>query len=275
MKFPSMTAGGSANTVFKTRFRRLVFRRIGGYFSGRRHRAGYGAVAAGVRRAGAQVSSMDGRHSAVLFSICMALVEWESALSVRKINPITIMACGMRVIRSSYFLWVRFVLSNLLLLQHACVLASLQAAVCGQPCSGNHSRQISQRWCHHVWCTSSIPETPGGIFMPWVVGVIADHSSLSWGLAISACAVFHAPNRNCAGSKTCCSDETGLVGRSTGAWIVNSAGKHNHTRDLIRHDKKERSINSHFKRRLRHVRTAVSGNTGSEQLLQCLIHSRQ
>ncbi len=30
----------------------------------------------------------------------------------------------------------------------------------------------------------------GGIFMPWAVGVIADHSSLSWGLAISALAPF-------------------------------------------------------------------------------------
>ncbi len=49
------------------------------------------------------------------------------------------------------------------------------------------------------------------------------------------------------GAKRAVVTKPDLVGRSTGAWIVNSAGKHNHTRDLIRHDKKERSINSRLK----------------------------
>jgi MFS family permease len=28
----------------------------------------------------------------------------------------------------------------------------------------------------------------GGIFMPWAVGIVADHSNLHWGLAVSAIA---------------------------------------------------------------------------------------
>ena len=118
-----------------------------------------------------------------LFSICMAIGRMGIGALSEKVNPITIMAwgCGISVV---LFLVGSFFPIKIVALA-ACILAGLTGS-CLWPTMLAITADKYPNGGATMFGALAAFGNAGGIFMPWVVGVIADHSSLAYGLAVVA-----------------------------------------------------------------------------------------
>ncbi len=122
-----------------------------------------------------------------LFSICMAIGRMGIGALSKRVDPFIIMAwgCGISVV---LFLLGSFCPSAVGALA-ACVLAGLTGS-CLWPTMLAVTADKFPNGGATMFGALAAFGNAGGIFMPWLVGVIADKSDLHYGLAISATAPF-------------------------------------------------------------------------------------
>jgi fucose permease len=125
-----------------------------------------------------------GGISLLLFSLAMVLGRWVIAF-VPKIDPFLIMAwgCGLSV--------AAFLLGSFLPVPGAALAACIFAGFSGSclwPTTLAVTADRYPRGNASMFGLLAALGNAGGIFMPWVVGWIADRHDLHWGLAISALA---------------------------------------------------------------------------------------
>jgi fucose permease len=123
--------------------------------------------------------------SLLLFSVAMALGRMVVGLAGTRFNAFQLMAwsCGSTVI---LFLLGSFLPIPSLALA-ACILAGFTGS-CLWPTMLAVTADRYPTGGASMFGTLAALGNAGGIFMPWLVGLIADHSNLHWGLAISALA---------------------------------------------------------------------------------------
>lgn len=121
------------------------------------------------------------------FSVCMAIGRAGIGALSARVNPVTIMAigCGVSVI---LFLAGSFLPVYPVALL-ACVLAGLTGS-CLWPTMLAITADKYPNGGATMFGALAAFGNAGGVFMPWVVGKIADFSDLHWGLAVSALAPF-------------------------------------------------------------------------------------
>ena len=123
--------------------------------------------------------------SLLLFSVAMALGRMVIGFTGARINPFHLMAwsCGTTVV---LFIFGSFLPVPSLALT-ACILAGFTGS-CLWPTMLAVTADRYPTGGASMFGALAALGNAGGIFMPWLVGLIADHSNLHWGLAISALA---------------------------------------------------------------------------------------
>ena len=123
--------------------------------------------------------------SLLLFSVAMALGRMVVGLAGTRFNAFQLMAwsCGSTVV---LFLLGSFLPIPTLALT-ACILAGFTGS-CLWPTMLAVTADRYPTGGASMFGALAALGNAGGIFMPWLVGLIADHSNLHWGLAISALA---------------------------------------------------------------------------------------
>jgi fucose permease len=119
------------------------------------------------------------------FSVAMALGRMVIGMLGGKMNPFQIMAwgCGLTVIL--------FILGSFLPSPPMAVIACVAAGFTGSALWPTMLAVTADRYPDggaSMFGALAALGNAGGIFMPWLVGFIADRSDLHWGLAISAIA---------------------------------------------------------------------------------------
>lgn len=119
------------------------------------------------------------------FSVCMAIGRMGIGALSERVDSYTIMAwgCGLSVL---LFLCGSFCPTKVLALT-ACILAGLTGS-CLWPTMLAITADKFPNGGATMFGALAAFGNAGGIFMPWIVGVIADHSDLHYGLAVSALA---------------------------------------------------------------------------------------
>ncbi|HSI10361.1 MAG TPA: MFS transporter, partial [Rariglobus sp.] len=123
--------------------------------------------------------------SLLLFSVAMALGRMVIGFTGARIDPFRLMAwsCGTTV--------VLFILGSFLpvpsLALTACILAGFTGSCLWPTMLAVSADRYSQGGASMFGALAALGNA-GGIFMPWLVGLIADRSNLHWGLALSALA---------------------------------------------------------------------------------------
>lgn len=188
MKFPSMTTEGEERTPFIKLISDLwFFGALVAIFLGGATELGMAQWLPAYSELALKYPQWVGGTALFLFSICMAIGRMGIGALSEKIDPVTIMAwgCGISVI---LFLMGSFFPIKIVALA-ACILAGLTGS-CLWPTMLAITADKYPNGGATMFGALAAFGNAGGIFMPWVVGVIADHSSLSYGLAVSALAPF-------------------------------------------------------------------------------------
>jgi fucose permease len=187
-KFPALTEEGEERTPFQ----KLItdpwfFGALVAIFLGGATELGMAQWLPAYAELGLKYPQWVGGTALFLFSICMAIGRMGIGALSEKINPVTIMAwgCGLSVV---LFLLGSFFPIKLIALG-ACVLAGLTGS-CLWPTMLAITADKYPNGGATMFGALAAFGNAGGIFMPWAVGVIADHSSLAYGLAVSALAPF-------------------------------------------------------------------------------------
>ncbi|MBA3859636.1 MAG: MFS transporter [Cyanobacteria bacterium PR.3.49] len=187
-KFPALTEEGEERTPFQ----KLItdpwfFGALVAIFLGGATELGMAQWLPAYAELGLKYPQWVGGTALFLFSICMAIGRMGIGALSEKINPVTIMAwgCGLSVV---LFLLGSFFPIKLVALG-ACVLAGLTGS-CLWPTMLAITADKYPNGGATMFGALAAFGNAGGIFMPWAVGVIADHSSLAYGLAVSALAPF-------------------------------------------------------------------------------------
>jgi len=187
-KFPSLTTEGEARTPFIKLVSDLwFFGALVAIFLGGATELGMAQWLPAYAELALKYPQWVGGTALFLFSICMAIGRMGIGALSEKIDPVTIMAwgCGLSVV---LFLMGSFFPIKLVALS-ACVLAGLTGS-CLWPTMLAITADKYPNGGATMFGALAAFGNAGGIFMPWAVGIIADHASLSWGLAISALAPF-------------------------------------------------------------------------------------
>lgn len=187
-KFPALTEEGEERTPFQ----KLItdpwfFGALVAIFLGGATELGMAQWLPAYAELGLKYPQWVGGTALFLFSICMAIGRMGIGALSEKINPVTIMAwgCGLSVL---LFLLGSFFPIKVVALG-ACVLAGLTGS-CLWPTMLAITADKYPNGGATMFGALAAFGNAGGIFMPWAVGVIADHSSLAYGLAVSALAPF-------------------------------------------------------------------------------------
>lgn len=188
MKFPSLTSEGEARTPFiKLISDMWFFGALVAIFLGGATELGMAQWLPAYAELSLKYPQWVGGAALFLFSICMAIGRMGIGALSEKLDPITIMAwgCGLSVI---LFLIGSFFPIKIVALG-ACILAGLTGS-CLWPTMLAITADKYPNGGATMFGALAAFGNAGGIFMPWAVGLIADHASLSWGLAVSAFAPF-------------------------------------------------------------------------------------
>lgn len=188
MKFPSMTTEGEARTPFlKLIADAWFFGALVAIFLGGATELGMAQWLPAYSELALKYPQWVGGTALFLFSVCMAIGRMGIGALSEKVNPVTIMAwgCGISVV---LFLTGSFFPIKIIALA-ACILAGLTGS-CLWPTMLAITADKYPNGGATMFGALAAFGNAGGIFMPWVVGVIADHSSLAYGLAVSALAPF-------------------------------------------------------------------------------------
>lgn len=188
MKFPSLTSEGETRTPFiKLISDMWFFGALVAIFLGGATELGMAQWLPAYAELSLKYPQWVGGAALFLFSICMAIGRMGIGALSEKLDPITIMAwgCGLSVV---LFLIGSFFPIKIVALG-ACVLAGLTGS-CLWPTMLAITADKYPNGGATMFGALAAFGNAGGIFMPWAVGLIADHASLSWGLAVSAFAPF-------------------------------------------------------------------------------------
>ena len=133
-------------------------------------------------------SKWTGGMSLLIFSLMMTFGRMGAGMLAGRIHPISLLigCCGFSIV---FFLLGSFAPWNVVALL-ACMLAGL-AGSCLWPTTLGIAGDRFPHGGATLFGLMAAMGNFGGIFMPWVVGAIADVSNLRWGLATAAlCPVF-------------------------------------------------------------------------------------
>lgn len=187
-KFPALTEEGEERTPFAKLITDFWFvGALAAIFLGGATELGMAQWLPAYAELGLKYPQWVGGTALFLFSICMAIGRMGIGALSEKVNPVTIMAwgCGLSVV---LFLLGSFFPIKVVALG-ACVLAGLTGS-CLWPTMLAITADKYPNGGATMFGALAAFGNAGGIFMPWAVGVIADHSSLAYGLAVSALAPF-------------------------------------------------------------------------------------
>lgn len=188
VKFPAMVAEGGERLPLKSLFRNWWF--VGALcaiFLG-------GATELGMTQwlpAYAEISlkypQWVGGAALFFFSVAMAIGRMGIGALSTKVDSFTIMAWGSGLSIILFLLGSFIPVGPLALV--ACVLVGLTGSCLWPTMLAVTADRYPNGGATMFGALAAFGNT-GGIFMPWVVGAIADHSNLHWGLAVSALAPF-------------------------------------------------------------------------------------
>ncbi len=185
-KFPSMTSEDGERMQFRTLIKELWF--IGaltGIFLGGATELGMAQWLPAYAELALKYPQWVGGAALFAFSVAMAIGRMGIGALSAKVDSYTIMAlgCGISVV---LFLLGSFCPYHPLALA-ACIMAGLTGSCLWPTMLAITADRYPQGGATMFGALAAFGNA-GGIFMPWVVGGIADMSSLHWGLAISALA---------------------------------------------------------------------------------------
>lgn len=188
VKFPVLTSEGGERTPFKQLLLDLWF--VGALvaiFLGGATELGMAQWLPAYAELSLKYPQWVGGTALFFFSVCMAIGRMGIGALSTRVDPCAIMAwgCGLSVVLflAGSFCPVRIIAVI------ACILAGLTGS-CLWPTMLAITADKYPNGGATMFGALAAFGNAGGIFMPWVVGLVADHSSLHWGLAVSALAPF-------------------------------------------------------------------------------------
>lgn len=188
VRFPALTAEGGERTPLKELLRDMWF--VGALvaiFLGGATELGMAQWLPAYAELSLKYPQWVGGSALFAFSVCMAIGRMGIGALSARVDPYTIMAvgCGISV---ALFLTGSFAPIYPIALG-ACVLAGLTGS-CLWPTMLAITADRYPNGGATMFGALAAFGNAGGIFMPWVVGGIADVADLHWGLAVSALAPF-------------------------------------------------------------------------------------
>jgi fucose permease len=188
MRFPALTNDGAERMPFVSLLRDLWFiGALAAIFLGGATELGMAQWLPAYAEVSLHYPQWVGGAALFCFSVAMAIGRMGIGALSTRVDPCTIMAwgCGLSVV---LFLAGSFCPVRMIALA-ACVLAGLTGS-CLWPTTLAITADRYPNGGATMFGALAAFGNAGGIFMPWVVGIIADVSNLHWGLAISALAPF-------------------------------------------------------------------------------------
>lgn len=185
-KFPSLTSEEGERTQFRTLIKEVWFiGALAGIFLGGATELGMAQWLPAYAELALKYPQWVGGAALFAFSVAMAIGRMGIGALSAKVDSYTIMAlgCGISVV---LFLLGSFCPYHPLALA-ACILAGLTGSCLWPTMLAITADRYPQGGATMFGALAAFGNA-GGIFMPWVVGGIADISSLHWGLAVSTLA---------------------------------------------------------------------------------------
>jgi len=185
-KFPALTSEGEVRTPFRQLVGQLWFiGALAAIFLGGATELGMAQWLPAYAEIALKYPQWVGGAALFFFSICMAIGRMGIGALSEKLDSYTIMAwgCGLSV---ALFLIGSFCPIKIVALI-ACILAGLTGSCLWPTMLAITADKYPNGGATMFGALASFGNA-GGIFMPWLVGLIADKYDLHWGLAISALA---------------------------------------------------------------------------------------
>jgi fucose permease len=185
-KFPALTSEGEVRIPFRQLVRQLWFiGALAAIFLGGATELGMAQWLPAYAEMALKYPQWVGGAALFFFSICMAIGRMGIGALSEKLDSYTIMAwgCGLSV---ALFLMGSFCPIKIVALI-ACILAGLTGSCLWPTMLAITADKYPNGGATMFGALASFGNA-GGIFMPWLVGLIADKYDLHWGLAISALA---------------------------------------------------------------------------------------
>jgi MFS family permease len=184
-RFPSLTTAGGRTPLRRLLQRGWFVAALFAIFLGGATELGMAQWLPAYAETSLGFSQWTGSMALLAFSVAMALGRMVIGALGGKMNPFRIMAwgCGLTV--------VLFLLGSFLPMPGAALAACVLAGFTGSCLWPTMLAVTADRYPEGgatMFGALAALGNAGGIFMPWLVGFIADRSDLHWGLAISAVA---------------------------------------------------------------------------------------
>lgn len=186
VKFPALTVEGSERTPARALLKQMWFiGALAALFLGGATELGMAQWLPAYAELSLKYPQWVGGAALFGFSVCMAIGRMGIGALSTRLDSYAIMAwgCGLSVV---LFLVGSFCPIKLLALT-ACILAGLTGSCLWPTMLAVTADKYPDGGATMFGALAAFGNA-GGIFMPWLVGIIADHYDLHWGLAISAMA---------------------------------------------------------------------------------------
>ncbi|EIP98123.1 fucose permease [Opitutaceae bacterium TAV1] len=186
LRFPSMTTNGAARTPMTVLVRRRWFvAAMAAIFLGGATELGLAQWLPAYAETALGFSATTGSMALLLFSLAMALGRMAAGAVGSRWNPFVIMAWGCASTAVLFVLGCFFPVGWVALA--CCVLAGFTGS-CLWPTTLAVTADRYPDGGASMFGALAALGNAGGIFMPWVVGWVADRSNLHWGIAVSVIA---------------------------------------------------------------------------------------
>lgn len=182
LRFPNLVGAGARIPMSKLLSRRWFLIAVAAIFLGGAAELGIAQWLPAYAETSLGYSAAFGGICLLLFSIAMALGRMVIGLIGNRVNPLTLMTWSCLSTIVLFVIGCFFPVAWVALL--ACILVGFTGS-CLWPTTLAVTADRYPNGGASMFAVLAAMGNAGGIFMPWAVGMVADSSNLSWGIAIS------------------------------------------------------------------------------------------